>query len=245
MRWLVWPLPLHWRFPTFLSKPRPAYPDFYRLRLNNQLINFSIDSTETVSFVADAETFATSYTVEGSENGKAIKNITLAQLDANQLIQRLRKAYEAGEVSDTLYAEEVKKAAKAYKEVALQYIYSAPMSPAAYFALFQQIDGLLFFDLYDPADSKASAASTRIPMLFPVAVIRRSRPPRLSKNSGAQSVRIFRLLGGSHRRNSTVGDIVMCAVKKAIPNAKVKKGDVVKGVIVRVKKAYQKSRHQY
>ena len=87
------------------KKPRPAYPDFYRLRLNNQLINFSIDSTETVSFVADAETFATSYTVEGSENGKAIKNITLAQLDANQVIQRLRKAYEAGEVSDTLYAE--------------------------------------------------------------------------------------------------------------------------------------------
>ena len=140
------------------KKPRPAYPDFYRLRLNNQLINFSIDSTETVSFVADAETFATSYTVEGSENGKAIKNITLAQLDANQLIQRLRKAYEAGEVSDTLYAEEVKKAAEAYKEVALQYIYSAPMSPAAYFALFQQIDGLLFFDLYDPTDSKAYAA---------------------------------------------------------------------------------------
>ena len=87
------------------KKPRPAYPDFYRLRLNNQLINFAIDSTETLSFVADAETFATSYTVEGSENGKAIKNITLAQLDANQLIQRLRKAYEAGEVSDTLYTD--------------------------------------------------------------------------------------------------------------------------------------------
>lgn len=140
------------------KKPRPVYPEFYRLRLNNQLINFAIDSTETVSFVADAETFATSYTVEGSENGKAIKNITLAQLDANQVIQRLRKAYEAGEVSDTLYAGEVKKAVRAYKEIALQYIYSAPMSPAAYFALFQQIDGLLFFDLYDATDSKAYAA---------------------------------------------------------------------------------------
>ena len=150
------------------KKPRPAYPDFYRLRLNNQLINFSIDSTETVSFVADAETFATSYTVEGSENGKAIKNITLAQLDANQVIQRLRKAYEAGEVSDTLYAEEVKKAAKAYKEVALQYIYSAPMSSAAYFALFQQIDGLLFFDLYDATDSKAyGAVATSFNHIYP------------------------------------------------------------------------------
>lgn len=140
------------------KKPRPAYPDFYRLRLNNQLINFAIDSTETLSFVADAENFATSYTVEGSENGKAIKNITLAQLDANQVIQRLRKEYEAGSLSDTLYAEEVQKAAKAYKEVALQYIYSAPMSSAAYFALFQQIDGLLFFDLYDATDSKAYGA---------------------------------------------------------------------------------------
>ena len=42
------------------TKPRPAFPDFYRLRLNNQLINFSVDSTETISFVADAGTFATS-----------------------------------------------------------------------------------------------------------------------------------------------------------------------------------------
>ena len=77
------------------TKPRPAFPDFYRLRLNNQLINFSVDSTETISFVADAGTFATSYSVEGSENCKAIKNITLAQLDANQAIHRLRKESES------------------------------------------------------------------------------------------------------------------------------------------------------
>lgn len=62
----------------------------------------------------------------------------------------------------------------------------------------------------------------------------------VADNSGAQSVRVFRLLGGSKRRSSSIGDIVICAVKQAIPNAKVKKGDVVKGVIVRVKKAYQR-----
>lgn len=140
------------------SKSRPAYPDFYRLRLNNQLINFSIDSTETISFVADAGTFATSYSVEGSENCKAIKNITLAQLDANQVINRLRKDYEDKMISDTTYQEKIVAAANAYKDAARKYIYSAPMSAAAYFALFQQIDGLLFFDLYDPADSKAFGA---------------------------------------------------------------------------------------
>ncbi len=62
----------------------------------------------------------------------------------------------------------------------------------------------------------------------------------VADNSGAQSVRVFRLLGGSKRRASTVGDIVVCSVKKAIPNAKVHQGDIVKGVIVRVKKEYQR-----
>lgn len=140
------------------TEKRPEYPDFYRLRLNNQLINFAVDSTETISFVADAGTFATSYSVEGSENSKAIKAITMAQLDANQAISRLRKEYEDKMISDTTYRMKVLAAADAYKEVAQKYIYSAPMSTAAYFALFQQIDGLLFFDLYDRKDVKAYGA---------------------------------------------------------------------------------------
>ena len=140
------------------TEKRPEYPDFYRLRLNNQLINFAVDSTETISFVADAGTFATSYSVEGSENSKAIKAITLAQLDASQAISRLRKEYEDKMISDTTYRMKVLAAADAYKEVARKYIYSAPMSTAAYFALFQQIDGLLFFDLYDRKDVKAYGA---------------------------------------------------------------------------------------
>ena len=140
------------------TEKRPEYPDFYRLRLNNQLINFAVDSTETISFVADAGTFATSYSVEGSENSKAIKAITLAQLDANQAISRLRKEYEDKMISDTTYRMKVLADADAYKEVAQKYIYSAPMSTAAYFALFQQIDGLLFFDLYDRKDVKAYGA---------------------------------------------------------------------------------------
>ena len=59
----------------------------------------------------------------------------------------------------------------------------------------------------------------------------------VADNSGARSVRVFRLYGGSIRNSSSLGDVVLCAVKDAIPNGKVKKGDVVKGVIVRTKKA--------
>ena len=57
----------------------------------------------------------------------------------------------------------------------------------------------------------------------------------VADNSGAKSVRIFRLYGGGNRKSSSIGDIVLCAVKSAIPNGKVKKSDIVRGVIVRTK----------
>jgi large subunit ribosomal protein L14 len=62
----------------------------------------------------------------------------------------------------------------------------------------------------------------------------------VADNSGAKSVRIFRLYGGSKRKSASIGDIVLCAVKDAIPNGKIKKGDVVKGVIVRTKKGIER-----
>ncbi|MDR0697872.1 MAG: AhpC/TSA family protein [Tannerella sp.] len=144
----------------FLFKQkRPEYPDFYRLKLKNQLIHFSVDSTETIIFTADAHNFATSYTVEGSENCKAIKEIKLAQLDANMEIHNLRDSYGMNLIPDiATYQEIALKTIKSYKDIALKYIFGAPASPAAYFALFQEIDGLWFFDLYDRTDSRAYGA---------------------------------------------------------------------------------------
>lgn len=62
----------------------------------------------------------------------------------------------------------------------------------------------------------------------------------VADNSGARSVRAFRLYGGSHRKSASIGDVVLCAVKEAIPNGKVKKSDVVKAVVVRVKHPVQR-----
>ena len=67
----------------------------------------------------------------------------------------------------------------------------------------------------------------------------------VADNSGARSVRIFRLYGGSKRKSANIGDIVLCAVKDAIPNGKIKKGDVVKGVIVRTKKGVSRPDGSY
>ena len=59
---------------------------------------------------------------------------------------------------------------------------------------------------------------------------------KVADNSGAKVVMAFRLLGGSNRKSANIGDIVICSVKSAIPNSDVKKGQIVKGVIVRTKK---------
>ena len=56
---------------------------------------------------------------------------------------------------------------------------------------------------------------------------------RVADNTGAKELLVIRCLGGSKRKNANIGDIVVCAVKKSAPNGSVKKGDVVKAVVVR------------
>jgi large subunit ribosomal protein L14 len=58
----------------------------------------------------------------------------------------------------------------------------------------------------------------------------------VADNSGARKVMCIKVLGGSKRKYATIGDIIVVAIKEAIPNAKVKKGDVAKAVIVRTSK---------
>lgn len=58
----------------------------------------------------------------------------------------------------------------------------------------------------------------------------------VADNSGAKKVACIKVLGGSKRRYASVGDIIVVSVKEAMPHAKVKKGDVMKAVVVRTKK---------
>ena len=58
----------------------------------------------------------------------------------------------------------------------------------------------------------------------------------VADNSGAKEIMVIRVLGGSRKRFGRIGDIVVASVKEAIPNGNVKKGDVVKAVVVRTKK---------
>jgi large subunit ribosomal protein L14 len=64
-------------------------------------------------------------------------------------------------------------------------------------------------------------------------------------NSGAKRLLCIRVLGGSRRRYASLGDIIVVSVKEALPNSKVKKGDVQKGVIVRVAKEVRRPDGSY
>ncbi|PXB16681.1 50S ribosomal protein L14 [Vibrio parahaemolyticus] len=59
-------------------------------------------------------------------------------------------------------------------------------------------------------------------------------------NSGARSVMCIKVLGGSHRRYAHIGDVIKVTVKEAIPRGKVKKGDVMKAVVVRTRKGVRR-----
>ncbi|NPA50679.1 MAG: 50S ribosomal protein L14 [Epsilonproteobacteria bacterium] len=62
----------------------------------------------------------------------------------------------------------------------------------------------------------------------------------VADNSGAKEIMCIKVLGGSKRRYASVGDIIVASVKKALPNGRVKKGKVVKAVVVRTKKEIQR-----
>ncbi len=67
----------------------------------------------------------------------------------------------------------------------------------------------------------------------------------VADNSGAKRVACVKVLGGSRRKYATVGDVIVVSVKEAIPNSKVKKGDVMKAVVVRTVKEVRRPDGSY
>ena len=133
-------------------------PDFYRLRLDGQLINIAIDSTETIKIQASAPNFAEGYSVEGSDECTKIKELTMMQLAASRAYNKLRKEYDNKLITIDQYMEQITPVLNDYKENAKERIFVNPKSSSAYFALFQQINNLMIFDPYDKDDYKALGA---------------------------------------------------------------------------------------
>jgi large subunit ribosomal protein L14 len=67
----------------------------------------------------------------------------------------------------------------------------------------------------------------------------------VADNSGAKLVQCIKVLGGSRRRYAGLGDVIVVAIKEALPGSKVKKGDTAKAVVVRTKREYRRSDGSY
>lgn len=142
------------------KQPQPESPEFYRLRVEDKVINFSVDSTETVAVQAQWADFATAYQVEGSPNSTKIKELTLKQTALQGNVNRLLQDMRANKLPATQFEDSLATLLQRYKdEVKRSYIFAAPNTAAAYFALFQKLNGYLIFDpLNNRDDIKCFAA---------------------------------------------------------------------------------------
>ncbi len=142
---------------TFSFKSeKPAYPDFYDLKLDGQVITFAVDSTETISIDGNKADFSTGYTIKGSETSSQI-------LQLRKSIMKIQR--EVNALTDNLSAEErnvriqkIDSNIEAHKVMARKLILQNPRSAAAYFAIYQQVNGTYIFSPYVKSDRPYCAA---------------------------------------------------------------------------------------
>lgn len=119
-------------------------PEFYRLRIEGDIVNISIDSTETVSIKASMPGMAANYTVEGSENCAVIKELAMKQMALQTQIIAIQNNAMLGLDATR---DSIMKIIDAYKnDVKMNYIFKDPMKSSSYFALFQTIGNSLIFN---------------------------------------------------------------------------------------------------
>ena len=134
---------------SLAGKQQKFCPEFYSLRIANKAINFSVDSTETITFKAKYATMSSDYTVDGSENSQKIKEINLLLQKVQKQVVDIEKNQDIlpGDMIDS-----VRNIIKNYKETVKQkYIFVAPAQAYAYYAVCQSFTDLQgTFQLFNP-----------------------------------------------------------------------------------------------
>ena len=128
---------------AFSGDPTEA-PEFYRLRIADQIINVSIDSTETVLIKAEYPGMAANYTVSGSDNCEKIRELTMKQMDLQAKAIAIQQNTALGV---KVIGDSIQSLINVYKDdVMKNYIYKEPNKAYAYFALFQTLGQWLIFN---------------------------------------------------------------------------------------------------
>lgn len=186
-----------------------AAPEFYRLRLGREIVNVSIDSTETVTVKGKFPGMSSNYTVEGSDNCGKIRELALKQMQLQKTINEIAALPTLGVKA---VEDSVQKVLLTYKEdVKSNYIFKAPNKAFAYYALFQSFQlgafqGLIFNPRSNPDDVKAFAAvATSWDDLYPGT--ERSENLHNIAIEGMKNVRILRSQQGEDVEFENVNDL--------------------------------------
>ena len=126
------------------SEDATKAPEFYRLRIADQIINVCIDSTEMVQIKGEYPGMASNYSVSGSENCEKVRELTLKQMDLQKRAIAIQRNPELGVDAAN---DSILKILAVYKDdVKRNYIYKEPYKAYAYFALFQALGNWLIFN---------------------------------------------------------------------------------------------------
>ena len=212
-----------------LAGARPEIPEFYRLRMDGKVINFVVDSTETVSIKAEAAKFDTNYTIDGAESNQKIKELVLLQAELQQKVDKLSQSKLPAGIAQTQLATLINE----YKnKVKKGYVYEAPNKPYAYFALFQTLGGYMIFDpLANKDDVRCFAAvATSLNNIYPhadrsrnlynmvIKGLKNTREPRqenveidpsIIKESGIIDIKLKDLKGKERSLTELAGKVVL------------------------------------
>ncbi|OJV42570.1 MAG: hypothetical protein BGO29_11880 [Bacteroidales bacterium 36-12] len=139
----------------FKSK-RPAYPDFYKIKIGSKQIHFSVDSTETVEITTSLEKFSSDYTITGSESNTDIQILRNSVAKLQNKANQLNSDMSADE--NNAFYQEFTQLVEEHKNLAKPIILKNPRSTAAYFAIFQQVSNIYIFSPYIKEDRPFCAA---------------------------------------------------------------------------------------
>ena len=131
----------------------PEAPEFYRLRIANQMVNLAVDSTENITVKAAYPTMSANYEVSGSEECTKIRDLAYMQLELQTHVAAIANSSSLGVQA---VEDSVAKVLEVYKnKVKLNYIFKEPMKAYAYYALFQTIMlGNANILIFNPRSSK-------------------------------------------------------------------------------------------
>lgn len=130
----------------------PANPEFYQLRVGADMAVFAVDSTETLTVLADASDFLNSFVVENSPSNDQLKEVDRLTGSAAANLDALEAQLRQGQIDEVAYFAQLDSTLKEYKTEVSKLILSNLSGAPAYYAVFQKIDDYLIFDPYDRHD---------------------------------------------------------------------------------------------